>query len=204
MLRVNDEIKNTDEYKIIIGIITDMKHNGILNRLQGNCVGACDLLSSMLLHQGIESKIVECYVSIKNNNITPPQYTFIGYDGLAQKEQMDVHTVVVTNTKHALLIDLSIQNVLTDATSYIIGTTKSDPSVLAEYFFDGLEVRYNFKKNLKLPALHQKNILQRIKEDEEVREKLKMLQTGVVIIGIFAAINFTLNMIAVILKIIYL
>lgn len=199
-----DDVKDLEEYKVISQIIREMQTNGILTRLQGNCVGACDLLSSMLLHQGIESKIVECYVSIKNNNTTPPQYTFIGYDGLAHKEQVDVHTVVVTNTKHALLIDLSIQNALTETTSYIIGTTKSDPNILAEYFFDGLEVRYNFKKHLKLPSLHQKNILQRIKEEEEIREKLKLLQTGILIIGTFAAINFTLNMIAVILKIIYL
>lgn len=199
-----DDVKNLEEYNIIKSIIQEMQRNGILERLQGNCVGACDLLSSMLLHQGIDSKIVECYVSIKNSNNTPPSYTFIGYDGLSHKEQIDVHTVVVTNTKNALLIDLSIANALTTTTSYIVGRIKNDVNVLAEYEVDGLELRYNLKKTTKLPSLHQKSILQRIKDEEVVKEKLRTLQIFVWVIAAFAMINFTLNITAVILKIMYL
>lgn len=199
-----DDIKNLEEYDTIKSIVLEMRRSGILERLQGNCVGACELLSSMLLHQGIEAKIVECYVSIKNNSTTPPSYTFIGYDGLSQKEQIDVHTVVVTNTKNALLIDLSIANYLVSEVSYIVGKINDDSTVLAEYTVSGLELRYNLKKHPKLPALHQKSILQRIKDEEAVKEKLRTLQIFVWIIATFAAINFTLNMTAIILKLIYL
>lgn len=206
MLKIleTDDIKYLEEYNIIKGIILEMHRSGILERLQGNCVGACDLLSSMLLHQGIDSRIVECYVSIKNNNSTPPSYTFIGYDGLSHREQIDVHTVVVTNTKNALLIDLSIANALTANVSYIVGKVVKDTTVLGEYNIDKLELRYNLKKTTKLPSLHQKSILQRIKEEEAIKEKLRTLQIFVWIIATFAAINFTLNMTAVILKVIYL
>lgn len=206
MLKIleTDDIKDLEEYNIIKSIVQEMRRSGILERMQGNCVGACELLSSMLLHQGIESKIVECYVSIKNTNTTPPSYTFIGYDGLSQKEQIDVHTVVVTNTKNALLIDLSIANYLVPDVSYIVGKINDDSTVLAEYNVSGLEVRYNLKKHTKLPALHQKSILQRIKDEEAVKEKLRTLQIFVWIIATFAVINFTLNMTAIILKMIYL
>lgn len=206
MLKIleTDDIKDLEEYNIIKSIVQEMRRSGILERMQGNCVGACELLSSMLLHQGIESKIVECYVSIKNTNTTPPSYTFIGYDGLSQKEQIDVHTVVVTNTKNALLIDLSIANYLVPDVSYIVGKINDDSTVLAEYNVSGLEVRYNLKKHTKLPALHQKSILQRIKDEEAIKEKLRTLQIFVWIIATFAVINFTLNMTAIILKMIYL
>lgn len=198
------DIKHLEEYNIIKNIVQEMERSGILSRLQGNCVGACDLLSSMLLHQGIDSKIVECHVSVKNNNTSPPSYTFIGYDGLSHKEQIDVHTVVVTNTKNMLLIDLSIALSLTSNVSYIVGKVVSDPHTLGQYYFDGLEVRYNLKKNVKLPSLHQKSIIQRIKEEEAVKEKLRSLQIFVWIIAGFALVNFSLNVTQLIVKLLYL
>lgn len=206
MLKIleTDDIKNLEEYNSIKSIVSEMHRSGILERLQGNCVGACELLSSMLLHQGIDSKIVECYVSIKNSNTTPPSYTFIGYDGLSHKEQIDVHTVVVTNTKNALLIDLSIAHALTTDLSYIVGKIKNDVNVLGEFNVGGLELRYNLKKTTKLPSIHQKSILQRIKDEEAVKEKLRTLQIFVWVIAAFATINFSLNIMQLIIKLLYL
>ena len=202
----DSSIESLKEYKVIEQIIRSMKTSGVLDRLQHNCVGASEMLASLLLHEGIESKLVECYASIKDNRQTPPAYTFIGYDGLLEKEQIDIHMVVVTKTKTPLLIDLSIPYALSQNTPYVIGKLieQEDSRVLAEFTFDNIDIRYNLKKNIKLPALHQKSILQRIKDEESIKEKLKMLQIFVAVIAGFALINFTLNMIAVILKIKYL
>jgi hypothetical protein len=202
----DESIVGLPEYKAVYQVIRSMVENGIIQRLQHSCVAASELISSMLLHEGIESKLVECVVSVKNNNVSPPGYTFIGYDGLTQQEQIDVHVVVITQTKTPLLIDVAIPYALSEETPYVVGKLEKvkDNNILADFSFNGFDIRYNLKKQIKLPSLHQKSILQKIKDDEAVKEKLRTLQIFVWIIAAFAAINFTLNMTAVILKIIYL
>jgi hypothetical protein len=204
---INKQVDITElpEYHAIQRIIDSVVKNGLLDRFTGNCIGASDLLSSMLRHEGIESKMVECFLSIKNTNHNPPIYNFIGYDGLHMREnQFDVHLVVVTKTKVPILIDLSIAHVLPETVPYIVGKVSDAEDTFGEYYIEGVELRYNIKKTPKLPALHQKTIVEKIREDEAIREKLKQLQLGITILAIFAAINFTLNMTAVILKMIYL
>lgn len=199
------DIKTLPEYESVHRVVDSVVKSGLMHRFTGNCIGASDLIASMLRHEGIESRMVECFLSVKNTNVNPPTYNFIGYDGLNMKEdQLDVHMVVVTKTKTPILIDLSIAHVLPDNIPYIIGKVSDSEDTFGEYEIDGLQFRYNMKKTPKLPALHQKTIIEKIREEEAIREKLKQLQLFVTIIAIFAAINFTLNMTAVILKMIYL
>ena len=196
---------NTEEqHKTIQRVIAYLQQNGIFDRLSQNCIAATEIISSMRLHEGIVSKTVECCLTVRNNTTTPASYTLIGYDGIAQQSQIDVHLVLVTETETPLLIDASIQYALPEDTHYIIAPiSKDNTEVLAEFSKDGFELRYTEKRSPKIPALHQKSILQKIKNDEIVKEKLKLLQTGVFVIGGFALVNFTLNMIAIVLKIIY-
>jgi len=49
--------------------------------------------------------------------------------------------------------------------------------------------------------LHQKNILQKIAEDNKIKKDISLLRTIVTIIASFSLVNFTLNMIQVILKV---
>lgn len=200
-LNLSDKVKNSKEYKAVVHLIEILHRDGVFSRLEGNCIGACDLVTSMLLQHGVEASIVECSVSVKNNKTNPPTYHFIGFDKFSEGDQVDVHTVVVTSGEIPLLIDVSIASTLPQHTPVIITPIKNDQFVLAEAEIDNVTLRYNNKKNLKLPALHQKTILQKMKDDEDLKNKIKFIQTVVFFIIGFSITNFFLNIIAIILKI---
>jgi hypothetical protein len=64
-------------------------------------------------------------------------------------------------------------------------------------------VTYHHKKNIKLPALHQKNLIERIEDEKAIAKKITFLQKVVIAIICFSFVNFTLNVITLMMKILY-
>lgn len=187
-------------------ILERLAQAGFLDRMAGNCVGATDLLQNLLFQSGINSKIVEVQLTI-TKQVTQglPEYTFIGYDNLSFKGHLDTHVVLITETKTPLLIDFSIAHALnTEQQKYIVTEVLTDNEYLADVKIDRTQLVYQTKKLSRFPLLHQKTLLDRIKIEEHTQSSLKWLKTFVLAACALSLINFTLNMILIVLKMLYL
>ena len=69
---------------------------------------------------------------------------------------------------------------------------------------DTVQLTYQYKKNLKLPHIHQKNLLARILEEQTAKDTMRWLKWGVIAGLALSLINFVLNGVLVALKMLYL
>lgn len=179
----------------------------VIERLHGNCIAASDILQNILNFYGIKSKIMECQVFAAEDNREIQDYRMIGFNaiGLNQPNIVDTHVVVVTETSPVLLIDASIGYMLPQDQQIIVHVVEGcDAEVIGEHDIgNGMMVTYHHKKNIKLPALHQKNIIERIEDERLIFNRIEFLKTSIMVIGGFALVNFILNMVLVTLKLLF-
>jgi hypothetical protein len=203
-LSQNPVLKTLPEYYKVIGIIESLIPGGTLQKLQGNCVAAAELLCSLLDMSGIKSRIVECQLTITKQS-EPVEFYFIGFDNVGFKGELDTHLIVITETEIPILVDCSVGHYFDhDQPALVEQAEKSEQeNILAAFNFGNYTCTYKTKKNIKLPSLHQKNILDRIEHDRKTEKTLVSLKKVVIVIGIFSLINFTLNSTLVILKVLW-
>jgi hypothetical protein len=72
--------------------------------------------------------------------------------------------------------------------------------VIAEYHFNEYTLTYKEKLNIKLPAIHQKNLLQRIISDQTLEKTVKTLKMFIICAVSLGLINFVLNVTLIILR----
>lgn len=199
----NPELRSIPEFFKVVGVIESLLQAGTLQKLQGNCVVASELMCSLLEGLGIKSKIVECQLTITKNT-DPIELYFIGFDNIGFKGELDTHLVVITETEIPILIDTSIGHYLpADRPAVIEHCTNNSDKNLSLITFESYILNYQFKKTIKLPSLHQKNILQRIQYETNVEKTLRFLKIFIISVALFSVINFTLNWTLIILKMIY-
>lgn len=201
----NDKLKALPEYLKIVSVIEGLIPAGTLQKLQGNCVVAAEMICGLLDGVGIKSRIVECQLTITKET-DPIELYFIGFDNIGFKGELDTHLIVVTETEIPLLIDVSIGHYLPETRPVIIEEFLSpkDDSIIGQISFDICKLQYTLKKNIKLPTLHQKNIFDRINFEKNIEGTLKFLRMGVICAISLSFINFVLNWILIVLKMIYL
>ncbi len=201
-LTQDQEVEKLPYFQAIVTHIEQLESTGILINLDGNCLAAADLLSGLLLQSGIENTIVECQATVQlrdENNQT--RFTLIGHDNLSFQGQVDTHVVVVTKTPIPLLIDISILGYLPEDHPFIIEKVdNSDPSILGNYKFKNFSILYQIKRNLRLPGLHQKGILQRMNEENNVKTKIKSLSNFIYFILFITVVNLIFNFTLLLLK----
>lgn len=194
------EIEKLSYYNLIIDVISSLEKNGILNNLHGNCIAAADMITAMLHHKEIESYAVECQVSIQtkdpNGNV---YYNLVGYDNTAFHGQVDTHLVIVTKTPIPILIDVSISQFLPQTHPFIIERVDNlDPNILGNYKFDNVSLLYQIKKNIRLPSIHQKTVLEKVNDEVKLKSKIKFLTMslsivlGITLFNMFANIGILL------------
>lgn len=199
----NPTLLSSPEFFKIVGIIESLLQAGTLQKLQGNCVVASELVCSLLEGLGIKSRIVECQLTITKNS-DPIELYFIGFDNIGFKGELDTHLVVITETEIPILIDTSIGHYLPAARPAIIEQCHSNSDkTLSLIKFDSYILNYQYKKSIKLPSLHQKNILQRMQYETAVAKNLKSLKFFIIGVATFSVINFALNWTLIILKMMY-
>jgi hypothetical protein len=189
-------------YQKIVATLKNMDQAGLIERLAGQCVAACDLVQNFLHQVGIESKIVEVQLTITNKNLERPEvpdFMFIGFDGMGYPGQIDTHVVVITKTEIPLLIDLSISHVMPTNQKFVLNpvpsvtTGNKDFPILAEYDFNGTKLVYQEKKNARYPVLHQKNIVQRLAEDQKMQRNFKFISGVAILSLVITLVNMGLN-----------
>jgi hypothetical protein len=194
------KLETLPEYQQILGIIEKMDVAGLLDRLSGQCIAACDLVQHFLYQVGIESKIVEVQLSVSNpSSETPnvPDFMFIGFDGMNYPGQIDTHVVVITKTEIPFLIDLSIAYTLPQGHRFVFRPVetviKNDLRILAEFDIKGSKYSYQEKKSSKYPTLHQKTILEKLIEDQKMSKNFKIISYIAILSLIITLINMGLN-----------
>ena len=87
---------------------------------------------------------------------------------------------------------------------------KSTPELIAEFEIANITLTYSVKKDIKLPAVHQKNLLERIiSEQEQARllqtqsKEINMIRWIVTASVTMAIINFVALCVILFLKIVY-
>lgn len=203
--KLTDQIKQMPEAAKLQVALDRFCRLNVIERLHGNCIAASDILQNILDFYGIKSKTTECQVFAAQENREIQDYRMVGFNtiGLNQPNIVDTHVVVITETSPALLIDASIGYLLPHDEQIIIHALEGcDPDVIAEHpVGNDMMVTYHHKKNIKLPSLHQKNLIERIEVERALTSKVEFLKTAMLVVGGFALINFILNTILVALKI---
>lgn len=207
MYKITDKIKNKTELQKITQALDRLcQSEDVVNRLQGNCIGAADIVQNLLSFYGIESKIVECQLFAIKENKDIKEFCFVGFNAVGlNPANVDTHVVVITLTEEPIMIDASIGHLLHDNLKILV--KKLDPeinNIIGKFTIDDLSLTYSHKKNIKLPALHQKSLIDRLNEERVFKEKVSFISKAVIVLGAFSLINFCLNSILIVLKSIYL
>jgi hypothetical protein len=75
-----------------------------------------------------------------------------------------------------------------------------DPNVISEFNLENITITYTEKKMIKLPSIHQQNLLDRIMNDQKMNTTIKTLRTFVMCAVGLGLVNFSLNVILIILR----
>ena len=205
----------TPQYHKIKECIESLSRTGDSKAFAGNCVATCDIFQTLLSQLGIPCKIMECQVCITQEFEGNKNYMFVGYDNYSYPGQIDTHTIVVTEGENPILIDLSLGHLLPQDKQYVIERVYSNgknrnisgdreenhgKDVFAEFDFGSCALTYYEKKNLRLPSIHQKNLIQRIVNEQNVEKNLGILKMFIIAALSLGVINFSLNIILIVLR----
>ena len=177
-----------------------------IQRLPGNCVSACDILQNMLTFYNIGSRIIECQAMLIRDNHDIRDFMFVGFNNVAAPtaDTVDSHVVIVTNTEPPILIDASVGHLLPAEHQIVARVLDSvDPTVIGSFQIDDILITYHHKKIIRLPALHQKTLMDRIREDLETQKKIQWLTRMLWIMLAITVYNFMANNALLILKMIW-
>jgi hypothetical protein len=201
-LTSDSAILKTPQYHKIRGIVDKLKNTNRLMNFAGNCVSTADIMQHLISHAGIPCRIIECQACLIRNDGESQDYVFIGYDDRQYPGQIDTHVVVVTTDENPLLIDMSLAHMLPKDRPYIVERVRKndDPNVISEFNLENITITYTEKKMIKLPSIHQKNLLDRIMNDQKMNTTIKTLRTFVMCAVGLGLVNFTLNVLLIILR----
>jgi hypothetical protein len=200
-MTTDSAVEKTQTYKKIKESIELLFKSSGHQFFYGNCVSSCDILQNVLSQIGIKSKIVECQAIAIRQNSNEKNFFFVGYDGNASLGQIDTHTIVIVEDEIPLLIDISIGHIFLPENKIVLERLNSNkPGVIAEYQFGEYTLTYKEKLNIKLPAIHQKNLLQRIISDQNLEKTVKTLKMFIICAVSLGLINFILNVTLIILR----
>lgn len=201
-LTMDSELLKSPKYHKIKDIVRKLSQVTSVEQFAGNCISTADIIQHLISHAGIKCKIVECQVCLIRNDGSTQDFLFIGYDGRSYPGQIETHTIVITeDDEEPLLIDLSLGHIMPKDKPFIIEKLNgTKPGVISEFNINNINVTYTEKKSVKLPAIHQKTLLQRIVNEQEMAKNIKKLHLFIICAISLGLINFSLNVILIILR----
>jgi len=198
------DLKQVKENKQIENVVNKLIEMDSLDGLHGNCVLACDIVQNMLSHYGLDSKTVECQLMMVTDNNGQVHFNFVGLDGFTGgPDTVDTHVVVITNTEPPVLIDASISGSLPRETPVVVRVLNSlDPESMGVFKINNVELNYNNKKNIKLPYVHQRTLVDRMKSEHNIKAEVSSVKKLVMFAIWFGIINLFVNVLLLMLKVI--
>jgi hypothetical protein len=178
------------DYQTVYATVLQLWEGGIIQRGRGYCLSMADIIHNLLKQKGINSRIVECKLTVVG--IDPPGLLLVGHDGLNQVQQsaaaIDSHVVCVTETKIPMLIDLSIIGVRPEI-PWILEALDSQGSSMVDLDFGTSKWLYQSKEVSRIPQQHQVSILERFKTDQKTSARIRLLMILVVVSLAVSSIN---------------
>jgi len=107
----NCKLSNSEEDQKIKAVLNVLQDSGLIDKYQGHCSSAAKSLFSLLLQNGIRSRVEVCDVMLRIHKPNEPQQLIlIGYaEDHVKLGEEDLHAVIVTETAIPWLIDTSIK-----------------------------------------------------------------------------------------------
>lgn len=169
-------------YQTLQKMLREFNSRGILVRFDGECIAATDIVQHWLFEHGINSRIIECELSLINSSAAGGiVWRFIGFNNqnfTRWNSELDTHVVVVTETPTPWLVDISIARTIDGNRPWVIEPLSEGvldkKFVLSEFNIDQWKLKYHPKRDLRLPGLHTKNLVDRLKETEEIRYSIQI------------------------------
>lgn len=190
------------QYNVIKDIIRTLDNCGTARSFPGNCIAACDIFQNISSRLGLKTRIVECQATVTTiDHLGRQNFMFVGFDNSGFDGEIDTHTILVIEAEVPILVDLSISNVLPAEYPYVVClATSTADDCLAETTYGNATVKYQDKKNIKLPHVHQKNLLQRFVAEQKLGKTVEHLKIFVMCAVGLGLINFALNVIMIVLR----
>lgn len=190
------KVKDTKYYNEIIALLNIIETTGTLYRSNGHCIGISDLLSKLLKERGIDSKLVECNLSvIHRDGSQKGGAAFVGHksgEGLDHATDVPTHVVCVTKTEVPFLIDLSISHI-SPKIKYVFfpldeRRVSHEKNILTIDYGHSLWT-YNYRKENTLVDLHEKSIIDRINTDIKIENRLRTVNKFLYVIITIVSLN---------------
>ena len=78
MYKFTDDLKNKKDFQKIKQALDRLcQAEDVVHRLQGNCIGASDIIQNLLSFYGIESKTIECQLFAVKENKDIKDFCFV-------------------------------------------------------------------------------------------------------------------------------
>jgi len=176
----DEALKQTEDYKKVAKLIFKLVESGVTFVGKGYCISMSDIVYTVLKQNGIPCKIVECHLTITNK--TTDQIYNMGFDGLKDDpNKSDTHVVVVTQTEHPMVIDVSIAHLLPNNIQGVIDSlVNDDHGIFANSITPLVALTYQNKKTYSIPMLHERSIVDRIKTDVDIFKSLRFLKIMII------------------------
>jgi len=199
---ITNDIKNlkfNSDYQRITSVLSRMDRSGAITLGTGYCTSMADMVRSALKHQNINSKLVECQLTITYYDEEPYNVKFVGFSDIINPGEIDTHIVVVTDTTPPFLIDASIKHRLPKNATAVVEPILREPGNLyllvdTKFELEKIAMTYQQKRTQSFAISHNDSIIERIETDKKIFKNLSFLKLLIVvalIIGVFNAIRGT-------------
>lgn len=203
MYTVTKDFEQHAQHREICGVLDRVCDSDLVYRMAGNCLSACDIIQNMLSAAGVDSKIVECQAAVVRSEDDFRDFYFVGYNKFTGglEDQIDTHVVVVTNTEPPVLIDAALGDAAGEQNRIIVRPlTELDPEVIGKFHMGDTQVTYTMKKQLRLPELHQKTLVERIMDTRQQVRRTQFVNRLLWGIGALTLINVIANTVLITIK----
>lgn len=198
----DDSLLKENGFNIVNNVLKSFYETGLLARMNGNCIGSCEIIGNMLYQKGIKSYMTECQLSVDSelNGTNLIGFDNFLLDGSDYNSQIDTHTILIVLLDDAqIMIDASINYALPPSHPIIVERINGiTPDIISEYKFKESSLVYTTKKSSKLPFLKQANLLSSYINEQKNIKKINELKNFIYILILFTLINFIVNLIILI------
>jgi hypothetical protein len=188
----SSRIKETTDYKKIIGILSRMDQSGIVWMGRGQCISMSEIIRTALSQVGIKVRMVECQAIITSNIEGKEGIVTVGYDGLFNPGEIDTHIVCVTETEIPMIIDASVSHLLPGDSKIVVDELQHNLNGLfCDCELDSVRITYQQKSNPKVAFQYQSSILERIETDRKVFKSIDFLKILIIVALVISSLNAT-------------
>lgn len=196
-------IKDQPEYKAVEHLIAEMNADNTIQRFQGACVPASEIVQAILHSRGIKSRLIECTALVVNSPSNGNSVHFIGFDSLVplKPNEMDTHVIVLVEAANPFIIDASIGHKMGNPRYVVVSPlSSSDPDIISEASFKGAKVTYRVRKNIRYYNLHQKSLIDRLEAERKMQSDIATLFSTTRILVWIGVFNMVANSALIMLK----